>query len=312
MSTTDLAVYTKIKDPVHEAKEIGKSLCESGMLGIANPGAGMVVAMCCMMEGITPLEFGRTYHIINGRPSMKYDAMMAKFRNAGGRHKVITRTPEEAAVELTTPDGDTFTSRITWEEAEQEAYTKAKDGTLKDNYKTPRLRMQMLYARAISDGIRVIMPEIVCGIYTEEETRDMPPLITEVDQRKAPTMADLQAKMEADAKAAKEANTQDADFEMKEPVKADAHPDAEPPFVTKAKEEFDATESEADQAPAVPLANDLQIGRFHQLAEGLGMSEEVKQHIIEKREVDSFEKLTARQADEIIAKLESMKQQTGN
>ena len=43
---------------------------------------------------------------------------------------------------------------------------------LKAKYSTPRARMQMLWARCVSDGVRVVAPECVQGIYTPEETSD--------------------------------------------------------------------------------------------------------------------------------------------
>ena len=49
-----------------------------------------------------------------------------------------------------------------------------KDGkTYKDNWATPRSRMQMLWARVVSDGVRTMAPEICSGIYTPEETADI-------------------------------------------------------------------------------------------------------------------------------------------
>lgn len=292
----DITIYEKIDNPIVEAEKMGKMLCDSQMLGIPNPGAGAVVALVCMIEKITPLDFLRTYHVIQGRPSMRSDAMLAQFRKMGGTHEVITRSPEEAAVKLTTKDGQSMEFRFTWGDAQKEDFTVGKDGEVKDNYKYPRKRMQMLWARVISDGVRTLQPEIVSGIYTPEETQDMEPLT--VEAKKLPTMADLESQ-------AAEVQTEDAEFEMKEPAKEQPHPDAEPPFVTKAKEEFGATED-------VPLANDLQIARWEQLTAELGMSEEAKSIVLDKREVSVFDVLTARQADEIIANLESFKQQSGN
>ncbi|MGB1833429.1 MAG: hypothetical protein ACPHP9_07050, partial [bacterium] len=36
----------------------------------------IVLALTCMCEGITPLEFSRTYHIISGRPAMRADILV--------------------------------------------------------------------------------------------------------------------------------------------------------------------------------------------------------------------------------------------
>jgi hypothetical protein len=49
-----------------------------------------------------------------------------------------------------------------------------KDGTvrIKDNYATPRARMQMLWARTVSDGVRSICPGATRRRYTPTEIAD--------------------------------------------------------------------------------------------------------------------------------------------
>ena len=49
-----------------------------------------------MTDRISPIEFIRTYHLIEGRPSMRADAMLAKFVQAGGRYKITSFTAEKA------------------------------------------------------------------------------------------------------------------------------------------------------------------------------------------------------------------------
>ena len=43
---------------------------------------------------------------------------------------------------------------------------------IKAKYATPRSRMQMLWARLISDSIRIVAPEIITGVYVPEEVDD--------------------------------------------------------------------------------------------------------------------------------------------
>jgi hypothetical protein len=83
-------------------------------------------------------------------------------------------------------DGQTYTESLSWEDVQQERYIYAKDGSLKDNWATPRGRRQMLWARVISEAVRTLAPEIVAGTYTPEETHDfvdeparVPPVDTE-------------------------------------------------------------------------------------------------------------------------------------
>lgn len=168
---TELTVYSRMQDPLAFVREFGTEIALSKMFGCANEAQGKVLAMACMCEGENPIALSRKYHIIQNNLSMKADAMLAELRARGGKHKVIERTSEAACVEITY-DGQTYQERMTWEDAQQERYILAKDGTLKDNWATPRGRRQMLWARVISEAVRTVAPEIVAGTYTPEETHD--------------------------------------------------------------------------------------------------------------------------------------------
>lgn len=170
---TTVSVYARVQDPLGFCQQFGLSLAKSQMFGCSNPEQGQVMAMACLCEGISPVEVAKKYHIIQGRLTKKADAMLAEFREAGGKHKIIERTPNAAEIELT-KDGETQRFRLTFEEAQQEKFPFGKDGkTLKDNWATPRGRMQMLWARVASDGVRCMAPEVNAGTYTPEEMRDV-------------------------------------------------------------------------------------------------------------------------------------------
>jgi len=79
-----LSVYAKISDPMAAVAQLGEQFFKSQIMRVSTPGDGAVLALTCICEGITPLEFVRTYHIIEGRPAMRADAMAARFLAAGG------------------------------------------------------------------------------------------------------------------------------------------------------------------------------------------------------------------------------------
>lgn len=157
---------------IAEIEQIGKMFETSGMFGCTQQGQGTVLAMTCVMQKMTPLEFIQTYHIVEGRPSMRADAMLAKLLEAGGTYTIIERTAEKASVKIKYRDAEgTFT--MTHEDAKAEPFYWKKDGkTPKDNYASPRKRMQMLWARVTSDGVRTVAPIVVAGLYTPEEISD--------------------------------------------------------------------------------------------------------------------------------------------
>ena len=157
---------------ISELEAIGTLFERSGMFGCTQQGQGLILSMTCIMEGKTPLEVMETYHIIDGRPSKRADAMLASLIELGGTYKIIERTTTAAKIETTYKD-ISYVSSFTWEEAQQEPYIWQKDGkTLKKNWATPRARMQSLWARVVSDGVRVVCPLANRGNYTPEEIQD--------------------------------------------------------------------------------------------------------------------------------------------
>jgi len=171
-----VSVYARIADPLAFAMQYGHVLARSRMFGCDSVEQGQVFALALLCENMTPIEIAKKYHIIQGRLTKRSDAMLAEFREAGNRHRIVERTSEVAEIELISKDGESNKFRFTFEEAQQEKFPFGKDGkTLKDNWATPRGRMQMLWARVVSDGIRCVAPEIVAGTYTPEEMRDALP-----------------------------------------------------------------------------------------------------------------------------------------
>lgn len=171
--TSAVIPYQGVVNPLEFVDRLGDAIAKSGMFGCKNVESGKVLAMTCFSERKSPTEIARRYHIIEGRLSMKAGAMLADFRVRGGRHRIVERTPERASIELTI-DGQSQQFTFTWEEAQQEPFIRDKDGKVKKNYATPRTRMQMLWARVVSDSVEAMAPEIAYGVYTPEEISDFP------------------------------------------------------------------------------------------------------------------------------------------
>ena len=142
---------------------------KSGMFGCTQPGQGAVILSTCLSEGISPFEFMNTYHLIENRPSMKADAMLAKFMQAGGKYKVLSFSKEKAEGHFAFGDNE-ITIDLTIKDAQEAGLTHNAKGQWKNNWKNfPR---QMLWARVVSTAIRLVAPQIVAGIYTPEEVQD--------------------------------------------------------------------------------------------------------------------------------------------
>lgn len=168
----EIALYDKVQDPLAAVRGFGEFFARSGMFGCDKLEQGQVLAMACLAERKSPFEIKRTYHLMNGELSMRADAMLAELRKRGGKHRVIERSAELCTIEVTY-DGETIRTSFSHEEAKAEPFYYQKDGkTPKKNWATPRARMQVLWARVVSDSVRTICPEIVAGTYAPEELDD--------------------------------------------------------------------------------------------------------------------------------------------
>lgn len=171
---------------VQEMQFLGAMLSQSQLFGATNPAVGLSIVAMCQQKRMSWLDFMQTFHMIKGRVTKRTDAIIADFHRIGGSHEVLSRTSEEASAKFT--NGNTsYTSTITWEECRQEPFVyegkesdvvalieagKFASLKMKPKYRTPRARKQMLWARCVSDGVRVVAPECCQGVYTPEEADD--------------------------------------------------------------------------------------------------------------------------------------------
>jgi hypothetical protein len=161
--TTDLMVFDKIDNPLQFINEFGDAMAESGMFGTTKKAAGRVLAMACLCERKNPIEISRVYNVIDGRLSMRADAMYAEFRRVGGRVKWLTEGDDDIeARAVFSFEGEDTT--IWYKMAEADKAKRNKPGSGYDKDPGAQLR-----ARLLSRGIRMLCPEINAGYYVPEE-----------------------------------------------------------------------------------------------------------------------------------------------
>lgn len=175
-SANALSVYAKIADPMAAVTQLGEQFFKSQIMRISTPGDGAVLALTCICEGITPLEFVRTYHIIEGRPAMRADAMAAKFLAAGGQIEWHDIGEAGKPASATFSFGrQSIPMTFSLEDARR-MLGKTKEGA--DVIDKPNSNWQkdpgaMLRARLVSKAVRILAPHIVAGVYTPEELQDV-------------------------------------------------------------------------------------------------------------------------------------------
>ena len=199
---------------VADLEAVGEKFEQSGMFGCTQKGQGMVLAMTCIAEGISPIRFNQTYHIIDGRVTMRADAMLAKFIERGGKFTIRERTNERAAA-LFELDGNALEAEYTMDDARASGICMAKDGkSLKANW--AKFAKQMLWARLTSDSVRTLAPGVNMGTYTPEEVQDFDAVPASRTAAPEPAPAPIRTR-KAKPEAAVEAEPSPAPVQPEEP-----------------------------------------------------------------------------------------------
>ena len=163
--------------PVTDIERMAVAVAKSGLFGIKSPEQGVALMLIAQAEGLHPAIAARDYHIIQGRPALKADAMMARFQQAGGKVEWKVYTDAEVTGVFSHPQGGSLTLSWTMDQAKRIGLSG------KENWRNyPRA---MLRSRCISEGIRSVYPGCVCGIYSSEEVQDF------TDAPSPPTVKDM-------------------------------------------------------------------------------------------------------------------------
>lgn len=150
--------------PVSDIEKMALAISKSGLFGLKTPEQALALMLIAQAEGCHPAIAARDYHIIQGRPALKADAMLARFQAAGGKVKFVKLDDTEVSAEFSHPSGGSVTIGWTFEQAKRAGLTN------KDVWKQyPR---QMLRSRVISEGIRTVFPGVAVGVYTPEEVEE--------------------------------------------------------------------------------------------------------------------------------------------
>lgn len=327
-SSGSLAVYQKVDNPIAFATDMGKTF--AAMTGVPLE-QGAAVALTCLCEGLTPVDYRRRYHTIDGKPTMRADAMLAEFRlNHGGDYEIVSRTADLAAINLIDRKNRSYPFSFSWEECLQSRWPwKSGKGPgdnpvndIKTNYSTPIDRRNMLWARLVSDSIRAVCPELSAGVYTPEEAEDMTVSGSQVTAPAAvarPTVAQIVAAGQANGNGSNghptHAPQQTAAAQATGDVAASGTTEAVGDHVEDVVDaEFETAadagvgseagaESEESTDPTPGTISPTQVRTLTELVKKLQMPHAAVESMLAKRGVSAIRSLSKEQAKEIIGKL---------
>ena len=154
--------------PFQDMQQMAKAIADSRLFGLTDVNQVLALGMVAQAEGHAFATAARDYHVIQGRPALKADAMMARFQAAGGKVNWEVYTDERVTGTFSHPNGGTLSVTWTIEQARSIGLVKPGSGW----QKFPRA---MLRSRCISEGIRSVYPGSVTGFYSPEEVADFEP-----------------------------------------------------------------------------------------------------------------------------------------
>ena len=70
--------------PYADMEKMATVIAQSGLFGVKNPTQALALMLLSQAEGLHPATAARDYHVIQGRPTLKADTMLARFQAAGG------------------------------------------------------------------------------------------------------------------------------------------------------------------------------------------------------------------------------------
>jgi len=152
----------------NEMDQMAGAIAASGLFGMKDKNSVLALMAVAQAEGLHPATAARDFHIIQGRPALKADAMLARFQNAGGKVDWKDYTDEKVTGVFSHPNGGSLAVTWTIEQA-------TKIGLVKPGSGWQKFPRAMLRSRCISEGIRSVFPGSVTGFYSPEEVADFEP-----------------------------------------------------------------------------------------------------------------------------------------
>jgi hypothetical protein len=163
--TTDLIMPPRFT--FEDMRAMSEQVAKSGLFKPMDSPAILTLMLLADAEGLHPIKALMRYHIVEGRPSMRSDTMLAEFQRSGGRVEWIKDTESECEGvfyhKKHCPEGKHVLFSI--KDADRA-------GLLKSHawQKHPR---PMLRARVITNAVRMIDPGVIMGIYTPDEIEEV-------------------------------------------------------------------------------------------------------------------------------------------
>jgi hypothetical protein len=153
---------------VNDMQVMAESIVKSGFYGFKTKEQVMAVMLVAQAEGKHPATVVQEYDIIQGRPALKSQALLARFQMSGGKVEWQEVSAKRCCGTFTHPQGGSLTIEWTIDMARQAGLVREGSGWTK-------YPEDMLTARVISRAVRKVFPGCILGHYAVEEVMDFEP-----------------------------------------------------------------------------------------------------------------------------------------
>ena len=172
-----------------DVARLAKIAADSGLAKVRTPAECAVILMTGAELGLSPMQSLRGIYVVEGRPTLAADTMVAVIRRSGvcALWRTVESTAERCTIEAKRTDDDRTQSK-TWTMADATRAGLAQKSIWK------QYPAQMLRHRCASDLARELFSDVVLGLYDPEEldsaTHDATPA-QEPPPRPGPTLDGL-------------------------------------------------------------------------------------------------------------------------
>lgn len=140
-----------------------KTLLDSGLLPteIKTPSAALAIMLTGQEIGIPVMQSLRSIYIVKGKPTLSAQLIGGLIFKHGHKYLVKESTDKICTLEFIRQNEKPVPYTFTWDDA-----VKAK---LTDREQWKMYPKAMLFSRCMSAGARLVMPDVIAGLYTPEE-----------------------------------------------------------------------------------------------------------------------------------------------
>jgi len=155
-----------------EMQAFAEMAVASKFYGFKSSSEMLPLMMIAQSQGRAFTSVVEEYSVINGRPALKSESMLARFQKAGGHIQWTELSDTRCAAIFSHPQCSPV--EVDWD------MNRAKAAGLAGRDMWRKFARNMLKARVISDGVRSAYPACLGGVYTPEEVADMEPARTQI------------------------------------------------------------------------------------------------------------------------------------